>query len=381
MMKKQRQKPVSLQVVALILFFFVDAVNGSSSVQQIQHGVIPENSTKYEVENFLYEPETRTNNNYTTSPLAMEEDTTTTTTRQESSMVTLNPMSTKQQQRSTGFVGVFPLQRSRSRSRFAPARRRPIITEDQERRVFTTSMLVSAGVIDAFCYRHFKCFPTMMTGNTVRCMDAVARNDFPSTILYMTLIGNYVLGCSVFQSIKIWQQEEDGEDEGRSQRVPSKKNNIFVNWVKRTPMLIAVARIAFAALILSDILERFLRTLSLPEHLQNWHLAPMALAFGMVNTATTDATGTVTYAMTGHWTKIGLGAAEGLLLKSDRNGTGKSSLQSGAVFMLSLFGANLLLGLFDQYKPYQIIKRLPPLGLTIGAVYLSLMTWYGSKKR
>lgn len=106
-------------------------------------------------------------------------------------------------------------------------------------------------------------------------------------------------------------------------------------------LLVWVARVAFVLFGVSNLmgLQRDM-----------WRLIPpLALGFGMINAATVDALGAVTNAVTGHWTKIGVGMAERALFNKNNNKGYRTSLQTVETFASSMLVAPI--SCTDGWKP------------------------------
>jgi uncharacterized membrane protein YoaK (UPF0700 family) len=216
---------------------------------------------------------------------------------------------------------------------------------------FLICLLGLSGVTEAICLRRFKVFPNMMTGNTVRCIDALVDNRLHDSRMYICMILSYVFGGAFFKYFD--------------------KAKTFQN----TPNLIWLSRITFGIFILSDLLAFFIR--------DDMRLFPMAVAFGMINSCTQEAIGAVTNAITGHYGKIGLGLGESFFLQLHQSGNEKtetlnkgfiSSIQGVSAFGMALFATNVVFQWIES-KTW-ILSHLPPLGVSLGTVYLGLLGWY-----
>lgn len=196
----------------------------------------------------------------------------------------------------------------------------------------------------------------MMTGNTVRCFDALADLRFGTFFRHAGMITSYVTGVSLFVTLKHLQQK--------------------CLHLQKTPTLVWVARVAAMLFGISDV------TGSLTVGAGSdggagrhaFRLIPMALGFGMINAAVTEATGTVTNAVTGHWTKVGFGTAERLLVPDQTTKGFSTSIKAIGTFILSLLSTNLIYQ-WVETKPL-ILSKLPPLGVGLGSLYFALLSWY-----
>jgi uncharacterized membrane protein YoaK (UPF0700 family) len=220
--------------------------------------------------------------------------------------------------------------------------------------LFMISLLIMSGITEGICFRRFKCFPNMMTGNTVRCMDALADWNLGMVGLYGSMIVSYVTGGALFRVLEY----------GTRQTYHLQASNYLLVWV---------ARVSLVLFCLSDLIG---------VHRDLWRLPFLALGCGLINAAANDTVGTVTNAVTGHWTKIGLGTGEGLLLPSlskenvavnSRNSS--SSVKGVSAFVVSLLGTNVVYRWLERTQPW-LLSRLPPLGTSLGVSYALLFGWY-----
>ena len=253
-----------------------------------------------------------------------------------------------------------------------------VSTLQQEQRIkrFVTGIMVLTGITEAICFRKWNFFPNMMTGNTVRCMDSVAQMKFYSAFQYATLIGSYIIGSGIPKALDNIATNNNNNSNSNS------KLNLFG---KERPTLVNVGRIALVVLGLSD----FISTESVSGLL--YKLSVMAFAFGMINAVTQTETGTVTNAVTGHWGKIGEGAANRLFLPKSttrfpnntptNNKAANMSLRCTITFMVSIVASTLVMIGSEKYlssatKPGNNVLRIPPIGITLGLLYNILFDWY-----
>jgi uncharacterized membrane protein YoaK (UPF0700 family) len=225
------------------------------------------------------------------------------------------------------------------------------------------SLLIMSGITEGICFRRFKCFPNMMTGNTVRCMDALADWNLGMFGLHGSMIVSYVTGGALFRVM-----EYTSSTRQTYQHLQASNNRLLLAWV---------ARVSLVLFCLSDIVG---------VHRDLWRLPFLALGCGLINAAANDTAGTVTNAVTGHWTKIGLGTGEALLLPSlskenvpttttTTTTTNRSSVKGVSAFVVSLLGTNVVYRWLERTQPW-LLSRLPPLGTSLGVSYALLFGWY-----
>jgi uncharacterized membrane protein YoaK (UPF0700 family) len=251
-------------------------------------------------------------------------------------------------------------------SRAAASSKQRVVSNNKT--IFTISLLILTGITEGIFFHRYKCFPNMMTGNTIRCLDALADWELSTARMHGSLILAYVTGGALFKFLDVfYKRRQEKEEERRRKDFPSTITNAGSSSSSSTTSLVWVARLAFLLFGISDLmgLQRDI-----------WRLPPLALGFGMINAATVDAVGMVTNAVTGHWTKIGVGMAECCLLKASSKGY-RTSLQAVGTFVSTMLVTNIVYRWLEttQAAP-MLLSRLPPLGMSLGVLYTSLLTWY-----
>jgi hypothetical protein len=232
-----------------------------------------------------------------------------------------------------------------------------------------------SGITEAICWRQFKCFPNMMTGHTVKVLDAVAGWQWKDALWGTIMILSYFLGGTMYKMIHLLQQEQ------QSKQHPSRlQSSVIPN------TLTAVARWVVLWFSASDLVAMRLSA----AHVL-WRLPLLSIGFGMINSVTIDIWGAITNAVTGHWTKISTGLAEAILLGPKGVGqVAKTSTTCMGVFAISLvitsgilqgFGnigvGDSFVGIGSNSRVSSILwKRLPPLGITLGVIYGVLFNGY-----
>lgn len=212
-----------------------------------------------------------------------------------------------------------------------------------------------SGTIDAIFYHTFGRLPNMMTGNTVRLWDSIAGMQWKDCALYGLMLVAYIGGAISYRLTDILTRSSL---ESRTRNVPT--------------LLKYVAKFSLITLVLSDLISMYI----LPRYNLDplWRLPWMSLSFGMINAAANEAFGVVTSAMTGHWTKFGLGTAEVLLLAREESGH-QTSTRGLTAFSLSALITFFLYRWVETAIPW-LITKLPPMGLCIGLVYAMAFHWY-----
>lgn len=215
---------------------------------------------------------------------------------------------------------------------------------------FVFGLVTISGIIEAICNRKFGCHANMMTGNTVKCMDALAAQKLNAVLKLSCVIVCYILGGAIFFGIR----------------------HLAVRYYHlHYSVLLVVARIACFCFGCSDLIARNLK----PGFQQTiMRLMALSLGWGMINAAANEQLGFVTFAVTNHYTEVGLGTAEYILFGGQFPGGWHTSMLTLVAFLLSLFCTNIAQTKL-QDKPHWNTK-LPPLGMSLGIMYYLLFSWY-----
>jgi len=206
---------------------------------------------------------------------------------------------------------------------------------------FTFLLSFLSGSYEAISLIRYKCFANMMTGNTVRCWGALCQGATTEGCLYASMILSYVLGGSLY---RILEKSQSNNSSGRS--------------LTTRRLVLCISSSLF---LLSDAIGRW-RDLS--------RLPVMALSFGLLNAAANVVTGTVTNAVTGHWTKVGVGLGD-WMSGGKRNDLPWVSLGSVTSFVSGLFLANTAYRFFHSSR-----LLFPPLGVSLAVLYSMAWLWY-----
>ncbi|CAJ1967562.1 unnamed protein product [Cylindrotheca closterium] len=227
--------------------------------------------------------------------------------------------------------------------------------------LLTMVLMGFSGVVEAICYRRFKMYPNMMTGNTIKAMDAITSLNWQGIQVSLGLIGSYMSGATLYKCLD------------RARIFQSRNNHR-----RSIPNLVWLSAISFLLFGWSDVV-------GMTSNMDVLRLLPMATAFGMINCATQEMTGFVTNAATGHLGKIGFGLGESLvmnMLPRADHVVDQKTIQYGITsaltigsFITTVIITNLI-GLWLDAKHSWVYSRLPPLGLSLGAAYTILLTSY-----
>jgi uncharacterized membrane protein YoaK (UPF0700 family) len=230
--------------------------------------------------------------------------------------------------------------------------------EETKKTWFIISLVILTGVSEAICFRRFGCFPNMMTGNTVRSMSFLADLEFEKAFFHAVLIGSYVGGGGLFSNLDALVTKTN-------------KTNKLPNDSKATlPLVATTGLILFCGSDLLNLVTSNARA----------GLPILALGYGMINAATLSVVGTVTNAVTGHWTKVGLGIGDYLVNHQQQQGLSSKglfrSISAGCVvaFSLSVVGTGIVFNRIMARPAWLAI--MPPFGTSFGVLYALLLTWY-----
>ena len=111
------------------------------------------------------------------------------------------------------------------------------MSSKRQKKIMVLSLMTLTGVLEAICFRRFGCFPNMMTGNTVRCMAALADWKPSKIVFHASLIVGYLLGGFVFRSLDLWneerrqQQQQQLQQQQKLKQRQSKHTSFNLKWL------------------------------------------------------------------------------------------------------------------------------------------------------
>ena len=243
------------------------------------------------------------------------------------------------------------LAKTRQQSLFRP-RPKPT-TQAHVQKTFVVSLMGLAGFVEGFCIRKHGCFPNLMTGTILKVAEAVGSWDFPVAGIHASMIACYVGGGYVFSK---WKSNNGDSNKEKQKQTRSS--------------LVAVSVLSGLFLLMSDVLG------GIPL-MQSFRLPLLAAGFGIINAGTVDVGAGVTYALTGHVTKIGQGLATGGLARpkdSSKTSAARTSGQGLLVFSAAALLANLACGVVET-QGIPAVFRLVPEKLPIGTTMLVAYSW------
>lgn len=219
--------------------------------------------------------------------------------------------------------------------------------------IFVMSMAFLTGCVDTVCYRRYKCYVNMMTGNIIRFATAMAESRWMDAMFHISLVASYVVGAGVFRAIDLHLRDEKKE---------TKESH---------HLLVVVAPLIVTLFALADVVAHFVVN-------ERIHAPLLSFGFGIMNAASADATGgTIVYAMTGHITRSGRSLADYWLLASKRQKALKSLKSHLRIVTCFAAGIALSVKAAQYISPLTSIGR-PPMATTAGLLFASLFVWYGT---
>ena len=175
-------------------------------------------------------------------------------------------------------------------------------------------------------------------GNTIKLATALGEMKGVDTLVFLGILSMYALGCLLFRTFI----------------------HINQNKMNEAPHLAARDSIAPVALALFALSDFIFYKKSLQTGFRG-HVLPLALGFGLLNSATTDAMGgTITFAMTGHVSKVAQGTSDWLF--SGRRRFRSAAKMSFRIFSCFLIG--VVIGTFLNGIGPQRLMKASGLGLS-----------------
>ena len=238
-----------------------------------------------------------------------------------------------------------------------------VLTQAQIQKTFVVSLMGLAGFIEGFCIRRHGCFPNLMTGTILKVAEAVGNLNLSTTCLHASMVGCYVGGGFLFSQ---WKKATSANAATNKNKHEQKESS-----------LLAISVLSGLFFLLSDLTSSngLLSTAALK-------LPLLAVGFGIINAGTVDVGAGVTYAMTGHVTKIGQGLATGGLAKGSKDPSATSA-KGVAVFFVAALAANLVCGLLEKstanawpLRVAQTVLQRLPVGTTVAVAYAWIFRWY-----
>ena len=195
-----------------------------------------------------------------------------------------------------------------------------------------------AGWYDVICFKQYKCYANMMTGNTLNlCMNVGNRQNANDVALIAAAILHFTGGFTFFK---------------------------FLNTkMKSRGSCAAVAPLIFGLFSLADVCRR-----KYPK--SRWHMLFLAIAGGIINSISAERAGMVSNMMTGHYQKVSSDCADWLArgLSKEQRASASVSVRLVATFCS---GVSLGMAAWNINHPYAVLSRRR--FAIIGAIYAALL--------
>lgn len=268
---------------------------------------------------------------------------------------------------------------------------------------FVCGLLALTGVQQAFCFRTYGSFPNMMTGHAIKLMEQLSSGRLGGCLFHSTMIVSYIAGLSFFAHLKHHSLARGGVTMDTDPSLAPAASTSTSSTTKSSSLMTRVSRVAAGFFVLSDLVAWLVGTMALftsggsISSISSSNLARLpilAIAFGLINAATMDSVGVVTFAITGQMNKIAVAGTEMFWLqRGPTEGERNNNRNSNAVFEtsckgLAAFFASLLLtniwmnmvggslgGGIPSSSSSHWIKRL---GVALAGSYSALFYWYTS---
>mmetsp|Transcript_18264 Transcript_18264/g.25735 ORF Transcript_18264/g.25735 Transcript_18264/m.25735 type:complete len:461 (+) Transcript_18264:254-1636(+) len=227
------------------------------------------------------------------------------------------------------------------------------------RQRFITAVSFLAGFTDAFSFKKYETYATMMTGNVIRTAMMIAEFKFKRALFFVSLYIPYLSGHFVYRAKDLQMKTTNALREQLGQ--------------PKIPTYLAVIPYFLFAFVLCDIFP-VRRSLALKMPL-------MAFGYSIINAAAGDATsGVTTSAMTGHTETLGLSLADYHLVDQKWRKGSKTSMRVISSFltgiMVSATGANYVLPFLQRHG----WPSFPlPFEMTVGLLHALVFQWYGNQ--
>ncbi|OEU10312.1 hypothetical protein FRACYDRAFT_247268 [Fragilariopsis cylindrus CCMP1102] len=211
---------------------------------------------------------------------------------------------------------------------------------------FIILLMSLSGFVEGFCIRRYNCFPNLMTGTIIKLAESISQlNSLYSITLYSSMIICYTLGGTI---LSVWNNYHQQQQQ----------YNKYIKTIhkRKQQTLKSITILSSIFFLLSDLLSMGSSTSKIMKILK---MPLMAISFGIINAGTVDIGAGVTYAMTGHVTKVAVVAniVCSILERSTSTTVGATAAASS-------------LGIL-----FRLLRRLP-LGTTLAVVYSILFRWY-----
>lgn len=228
-----------------------------------------------------------------------------------------------------------------------------------------------SGLAHVICQERYEFFGHMMTGNTVRFAQAIAAVKVERILLYTVLLSSYGFGATLFRLVDVYCSNHSVEDEDDA----SARDAVGLD-AKQSQSIASLALTAPACFVTFCMGDLFYAFFLRNRRFEQYRLALLAVGFGLINAAFQNCIQTVTNAVTGHITKVGLSVADILCFGSSKDGSSGSFVLS---FIASIAVSTVACGWIHQQPLFTdtlLSRAVPPIGMSFGMLYYGLIRWY-----
>ena len=202
------------------------------------------------------------------------------------------------------------------------------------------------GWAEVVCFEHYSAFANMMTGNWMRICTSLVALQWVDAVYWLLVVLFYIGGAGVHRAVDLALSPKGAAAGGDHSSCA------------------AIAPVVLALFVAADWLR------GAGSHTTRWTMLLLSAAFGMVNTAGSEATGVLTHVVTGHLQKLGQSAADGL--GGRLHGEKQRAAQRSLVVMLAFGGGMLGAAASMRVCTGSLAARLPPFS-SLGVIFAALL--------
>ena len=202
------------------------------------------------------------------------------------------------------------------------------------------------GWAEVVCFQHYSAFANMMTGNWMRICTSLIALKWVDVVYWLLVVLFYIGGAGVHRAADLALSPKGAAAGGDHSSCA------------------AIAPVVLALFVAADWLR------SAGSHTTRWTMLLLSAAFGMVNTAGSEATGVLTHVVTGHLQKLGQAAVDGL--GGRLHGEKQRAAQRSLVVMLAFGGGMLSAAASMRVCTGSMAARLPPYS-TLGVIFAAML--------
>jgi len=213
-----------------------------------------------------------------------------------------------------------------------------IYEQNVQKRILGIAMAMTTGFADISIYTKFQCFCTMMTGNLIWLGRSLVHGQVRNSLYYSSLIFSYVMGLVAF---RVFSTNKESQ--------LSKYYSILSGkWKMRLLPKCAVTIVSIMA-----VANIFLNTTGM-----TWlPLTLTAFCFGIINSVGTQYTGSLTFVVTGHITKLTNEIMDYISMpKHEKNNVDKGGMIQNASLVVGFLIGAMIASLNILPAKYEILS-------------------------